>query len=574
MIASLPLLAALALPQPAQAQDFSAEVHERMKLSFDLDQVRELIDAPPPEQVAMAALPLEPNSEVDTVTVFRDRAVVTRLRTERLPAGSASLTFEGLPPGLEGGTLHAVVRSGSTAAEIVGVEQISGVDLARDEARREAVRDELRPIADELGEVRDRIEALLAQRLYLRSTLLQPATGDRPQPSLAQVRDTAAYVAETERHIAAELRREEERARELDEQLAPLLTELGNPLARGEQVRVDLELPAAGTVEVALRYQVGGAGWAPAYRARLDPDAAEVSLEYLAVVSQATGETWDAAALTLSSATPWVSSELPQLTPWILEDGHGLSQGVGQVTGPLTGAGGGGGSGSGSGQVLQSDLLATEGGGGGALYVVPGRRDIAGDGSAQRIPLGTQSFPAALDLDTAPRVTPQVLRSATLTYAGSAPLLPGEVQAYVGGDFVGESRLGNVVPGETVALGFGADERVRVARELVSRKREGVGMGKRQSRWTFTYRISVQNLRDQAVSVDVRDQVPVSADERVSVKILEATGIAEALQADPRGLAEWSLELAPGETRQLTLSYSVTAPHTSEIGGHMEMMMM
>ena len=566
----LPLLLALTVSPAAHAQDFAEEAHQRMKLSFDLDEVEAILDAPEavfqaaPQQVAQAALPLEPNSQVDSVTVFRDRALVTRRRSVDLDAGVVSVTFSGLPPGLVQGTLHASVDGG--AADIVGVELLSGVDLARDQARRQALKDELEPHADELGQVRDRIEALLARRQYLRSTLLTPPSGDRPLPGLNQVRETAAYLAEAEQGISAALRKEEDRAQELDEVLSPLLVELRDPLATGLKVRVDLDLPQGGERDVSLRYQVNGAGWTPAYRARLDPADSQVALEYVAVVSQATGETWDDARLSLSAAEPWVAGDLPVLSPWLLEDGSGLVYGLGQVTGPLAGTGGSGG-------LVSSDMSAAVEGGGAAVWAVPGKRDVAGDGSAQRIPLGTRTFSAELELATVPRVTPQVLRTAELVYGGEAPLLPGPVESYVGSDYVGAASLGNVLPGETVALGFGADDRVRVSRELVSRNRETVGFGRRNQRWSFHYRITLQNLGESARTVDLSDQVPVSADEKVSVEVLQAGGQEAALAADPQGIAHWSLTLAPGERKSVDLAFQVTAPPGSEISYQMDMMM-
>ena len=101
------LLILLALMRPDFAQtDFAEEAHARMKLSFDLDAAEAMIDAPLPQQARVAALPLTPNSEVEAVTVFRDRALVTRVLAQKLAAGPASLTFEGLPPGLDPGSLH------------------------------------------------------------------------------------------------------------------------------------------------------------------------------------------------------------------------------------------------------------------------------------------------------------------------------------------------------------------------------------------------------------------------------------------------------------------------------------
>ncbi|MDP7112494.1 MAG: mucoidy inhibitor MuiA family protein, partial [Myxococcota bacterium] len=321
-LSTLLTLATLVVTPMAMAgggdMDFAAEAKRRMNLSFDLDEVEGMLQQEIPlaySSVAVAPLPLEPNSEMAAVTVFRDRALVTRVLEERAKPGDGSVTFEGLPLGIAADSLHATVLKGD--ARIIGVELLSGRGEVEETDGIQQIRDEMLGITEELGQVRDRIESLLAQRTYLRDTVLQDRN-QAPAPSLEQIRGTLNFVGDAERDIAAELRTEQERARELDEELRPLLIKLENPLATGNQVRVDLAAVAGGPITVGLRYQVFGAGWWPAYNARLEESSAQVTLEYYGIVSQTTGEDWDEVDLELSTANPSVSGELPSLSSWYL----------------------------------------------------------------------------------------------------------------------------------------------------------------------------------------------------------------------------------------------------------------
>src|SRR5688572_12155964 len=255
---SLVLTAALFASLPAFAQDYGAQAEEIMGLSFDLEDVEGRLRAKPaarapspaappydPYQYAettyippmpVAALPLEPNSAVDTVIVFGDRAVVTRVIEIPASAGEAEITFEGLPLGLVASSLEGSVRSGT--ADIIGVEVSSGQGEVEETARILAVKEEMLTVTAELGEIRDRIESLLAQRAYLRTAVLYSGR-EAPPPTLAQVRDTFGYVGTTEEDIAQKLRLEQKRAGELDEKLTPMLVKLDNPLATGLSVNVD-----------------------------------------------------------------------------------------------------------------------------------------------------------------------------------------------------------------------------------------------------------------------------------------------------------------------------------------------
>jgi uncharacterized protein (TIGR02231 family) len=569
VLLTLPLSA---VGQSAFGQDFADEASSRMKLSFDLDEVEERLAEPaaampspyqdPYNAAYMPApvLPLEPNSDVSSVTVFRDRALVTRVITERLDGGVGSITFEGLPFVLVPDSLNAGLESG--AARIVGVELVSAASEVDETERIETIRVEAKTRTDELGQIRDRLESLLAQRSYLRTALLSHPVQGQDRQSLTEVRNTLDYVGEAERDIARQLRKEEERAQELDEELRPLLVKLDNPLATGQTVKVELDADKAGEVEVSLRYQVWGAGWAPSYNARLQGDRME--LEYQGVVTQATGEDWEDVELLLSTANPSVAGTMPVMNPWYLgrdgwyggDVGGALEGGRGHYEAPEESTA----SASPGTGVLESRMEAAVEGSGAVVFAVKGERSVAGDGSAQRIPVGTQTLATTVELTAIPKLVPEVFRQVRVGYDGEVPLLPGAVATYVEGDYVGSSAIAAVVPGEEFELGFGTYDRMKVEREMVSRKQEFIGPGKKTVRYTFHFRVRVSNYSGTERTVEVRDQLPVSEMDRVTVKEIDLGGATEPESAEGSGILAWNLTIPDGQEKQVEFQFSVTAP--------------
>lgn len=562
-------------PLPARAgADFRKQANEEMRLSFDLDAVEGMLmeaSQQAPYASAQPALPLEPNSDVAEVTVFRDRALVTRILDEEVGAGAGAVTFEGLPLSIATESLHAFVLQGQ--ARIIGVELESGRGEVEETDQTEVLREDMLRITEELGQVRDRIESLLAQRAYLRETLLGgPREGG--QPSLDEIRGTLGYVGEAERDIAAQLRSEQDRARDLDEELQPLMIKLNNPLATGMIVRVDVDADRAGQVTVGLRYQVFGAQWRPAYNARLDDGASQVTLEYYGIVSQSTGEDWADVNLMLSTADPSVSGALPQLTSWYLgrdtygydynvednliagrgyyQDGHNPMQAVQQNAD--------------MGGMVDSQMNASVQGTGAVVFAIPGQRTITGEGSEQRLPVGNQTFDVTMERSTVPKLVPEVYRQARLRYAGEAPLLPGTVSTFVGADYVGSGQQKTVVPGEEFLLAFGTDDRMRVERQLVSRQQDYLGVGKKTVRWTFHFRIKVSNFSDETRVLRLVDQLPVSELDRVTVKLLDSTPALGPAPDDGPGLMKWKLTIPPGAEETVDLRFSVTAPTDVYLG--------
>jgi uncharacterized protein (TIGR02231 family) len=537
--------------------DYAAEAKKMMRLSYDLDDVEQMLEAPAAPRAAqsvekpvpVAPLPLEPNSALDAVVVFADRAVVTRHIEASLTPGVTQVAFRGLPLGLDPQSLQASSRAGD--ARIVGVELLSGAGKVEAGEQTERIRAEAKEVAEQLGQVGDRIAALLSQRSYLRDSL----TGgkDRPAPSIDVVRGTLAYVGDAERDLAQRLRKEQESANELDEKLRPLLVRLQNPNATGLVVRVDVEQPKGGKADIELQYQVFGARWWPSYNARLDAGAKRVTLDYVGTVAQQTGEDWTNADLRLSTANPATQGGLPQLGSWYLGRGSGFNSAqVGYVTEGRSRAG------AGDAGPVESRMSAGITGGGMVVFAIPGKRTVKGDGSEQRLPIGSQTFASELELATAPRATPEAFRQARLVYQGEAPLLPGAVATFVGNDFVGGEAIDTVVPGDNLRLSFGVDDQVKVERRLIAKNEEQLG-GKRL-RYSFEFRIVVRNFGKEARSVTVSDQVPVSESDRVVVTVGESTPPLPPAPDDPAGVMRWKLDLPANGERAVTLKWSVVLP--------------
>src|SRR5207245_491446 len=76
-----------------------------------------------------------------------------------------------------------------------------------------------------------------------------------------------------------------------------------------------------------LNYLVNHASWRPVYKFRAGTkDKDPVTLEYLAAITQSTGEDWTNAAITLSTAQPLLNAAPPDLR--VLEvsvGGHGFA---------------------------------------------------------------------------------------------------------------------------------------------------------------------------------------------------------------------------------------------------------
>ena len=162
---------------------------------------------------------------------------------------------------------------------------------------------------------------------------------------------------------------------------------------------------------------------------------------------------------------------------------------------------------------------------------------------------------------TAPALDAAAYLEAGFKQAEEAPLLPGRIALYREGIFVGRGQMALIPKDETVRLGFGVDDQVKVAR-VVLRKQEGstglISTAKTDER---EFKITVRNGHASAIKVMVEDQLPVSETDDVHVEILPSTTPpTERDVRNRRGVLGWSFAAKPGELREIMLGWSVRWP--------------
>jgi uncharacterized protein (TIGR02231 family) len=134
--------------------------------------------------------------------------------------------------------------------------------------------------------------------------------------------------------------------------------------------------------------------------------------------------------------------------------------------------------------------------------------------------------------------------------------------------FTGRANLALVMPGDTVALPFGIDDKVRVDYRLETGGRSTEGIFNKKRRIERHYRIEVTSRHAVPIPITIIDQIPVPQDERIEVELLADT--TKPTRRDPdgrRGVLEWTDSYGPGETRLIQLAFAVLAPQDLRLSG-------
>jgi len=517
-------------------------------------------------------------SIIDAVTVFPDRARVTRRARATLEPGQHRLEISGLPMSLVGDSVRASGH-GTARARLLGVslhiQQFldTPAEAARElEAKIQTVLDadsDLASRAEGLDKAQKALDGLAAQsEVFARGLALR----NRSPADQGAVFD---FLAERGRSLQAETLAVGRKRRELAKELDRLKRELAHLQAARPRQRytatVEVEVLSAGELEVELTYAVQPARWQPLYDLRLAGE--ELTVTYLAEVSQSTGEDWPSVALTLSTARPSLSLVIPELEPWYVgprpaPPPRPKMATMAAAAAPMMRA-----------QAVEFDALeettdeeaflelppATVSESGAALtYEIPNRADVPSGGEPRKVTVSTFKLRPELDAVTAPRVEPVCYRRARVKNDSPYTLLPGSAQLFEGDDYLGATQLKHVAPGQEFELALGADERLRVERKLMGRDVDKTFLADRR-RIRYKYKIEVENLRDRPQVVLVRDQLPVSRHEQVKVKLDSA--VPQPTKHSDLNQLEWKLTLAPSAKQTIQFDFSVEFPRSMDVVG-------
>lgn len=540
---------------------------------------------------ALRAAPLTAESHIAAVTVYLDRAVVTRSATLDLAAtGVAEVTFEKLPAALLDQSLQ-VAGHGTAQATILDVTaRATYIDFTPNE-RVKTLEDELRDLQRQHRVFTDRATLLKAQELSLgrleAAATAAPVKDSAPRLSIEESAKLLAFLEEQRAKLATDHQALDTQVEDLAAKQAAAERQLNELRGAGgrsyKTVTVRLDASTVGSLDLALTYAVPGASWTPDYDARVNSNEKTIALAYSGLVRQNTGEDWKSVALTLSTARPSLGGAAPALTPWDLDvflprpmpmarsvgtvgvpegllDKKGIAPGAAMNLQPPNAPGLALAEKDAGFATAAVDSAATS-----ASFKIAAPASVPSDNSPQKVPITTAALAANPEYLTTPKLQPAAFLTAKVVNSSDFPLLGGPLSVFLDGTFVATSALRTVMPGEKFDLALGADEGIAVKHQRVNRFAEDTGLTSSGKRVTYEYLLTIQNNKKTAARVIVADQLPVSRNEKVVVKQLAPD--AKELKPTSEGVLQWTLELKPAEKRELTLKFSIDYPNDVQVTG-------
>jgi uncharacterized protein (TIGR02231 family) len=518
------------------------------------------------------AADIEAKLLIDQVTVYPETANVVRAGRVTVPAGDHRLIIRGLPDPIDTSNLR--IAAGSTAVRLGGVEVEKIVDKDYVSDAERTLRKRLITLQDQRVALQDDVPTAEAQLKLIDSLTSTPT--DRNGKSLMEgqsLQGTLTAIASGSDAARARIRAANIAIRNLDDEIAVVkadLAKISTARKATTEVRTTIVASSEVTVPVTLEYRVANASWEWLYEARLDTQDKTMTLFRQAAIKQGTGEDWQNAEISVTTAKPRQNAGTPPVRSVFLHlrDYAPSSSELSEIV--VTGS-----SVRGSRRSQREEEAAEE-----APRIttqefatefvqdfqIPGRVSISADRQVRVYPVSEESFKTELVARAVMSVEPTARLEATFNYAKETPIEAGRLQLYRDGAYVGAANLPLLLPGSDVRVPFGIDERIRVVvrDEQAESGRRGV-LG-RQSLSEYRRRYEITSYHAAAFPIEVIDRVPVPKESGIKVEVLDGATPPTTRDLDGKaGVYLWRFPGTPKKTETIRHLYAVRYPSDKQL---------
>ena len=511
------------------------------------------------------------NTDVKEVKVYLNGAMVSRTGKTVIDEGTSKIVFENLSSTINAQSISVSGKGDFTILSVV--HQLNYLNSEKKTPEIKLLEDSLESLNYKMSQLQNRKSVLNEEQNMLLAN--KAVGGANTGVNFTELKNVSEFIRMRLTDIKEKLLAETTNEKKLKEKTDKVQQQLNTLNAKRNiptsNIEVTVSAKARTNAQFDISYLVNNATWAPFYDVRSKDASSQIQLSYKANVSQNTGEDWDKVKLVLSTGNPALGGNKPELNPWYLnfytpqvyyrgktKDGAVLSGAEQKSTTP---------------QVAQEksemdakslaeeiqvseNQLSTD-------FEIAIPYSVPSDGKQYAVDVQNYSLNATYNYYAVPKYDKDAFLTASITGWQEYNLLPGTANVYFEGSYVGESYIDARTTEDTLHLSLGRDKKIVIKREQLKDFNSNQLIGGNRTK-TISFEISVRNTKKDAVQINVEDQVPVSQDKDIEVKMMENSGAEFNAET---GKLTWKLNLAPNETVKKKLTFSVKYPKDKVING-------
>ncbi len=501
------------------------------------------------------------------VTVYNDRALLSKTVTVILKKGHFDLYMNNISPSISTDTIRVDVNSNDIKLNEVSYKEIFLKQEANPKVK--LYKDKIKNIKITIDKLKNRNTALnnqlttlksikaeleeISAKSFTRSSLNIDNLSKSLSFILTKYTDTLNAINDNKRSI----NKYEDKIDYYNKLLSKLVS----------QNKVDRRIYLSGYAKAAksftfnIKYIAYSASWKPLYRVYLSSNKKNIKMEYYAKVSQRTGEDWKNVQLILSTSMPNYGLKAPVITPQFLKN---ITYRTNHMYDSMTRPKG------------RNKSLMTAGKEGIALGAAPvapkivenaytveyrtkSKYTVLSDNTPKKVYLQTQKITGNTIYSVVPRLDTKVYAQIKSINKSIAPILSGHVAVYYGQSYVGEYYLKKVLPGEKFSMDLGPVSFFKVKFKLLTRKYTPPTIISKKKKYFFKYQMSINNISNNNYQILVYDRIPVSQDSKILIKNVNILPKGYEINNDT-GIIKWKLQIKSKQKIEGNTSYEVICP--------------
>ncbi|MCD4792660.1 MAG: mucoidy inhibitor MuiA family protein [Bacteroidales bacterium] len=532
------------------------------------------------------------DSKITKVTVFLDRAQVTRVAQTDAEKGEHVFRFEKLPESIEEKSIQV------TGLGKVLLKEIKYKDVYYEEVQDEKknkLYNETVQIQFQIQEISDQIAHAKKEKQFMEN-IVGKITGESQETSLELHPENWMKMVEFYRtkldSSDNEIREANKRLTEQEAKFKKINREISK-LSKNEgktKKVVDVTIVAEDTskIALALTYIVYGPSWQPAYNLRVSSENKKILVEYNAVITQQTEEDWNNIDLTISTAQVQVGGTIPVLSPWyvakyvpappiefkkkgkrmlsksampmekeaIFDDFEGSEL--------LSNAAIGGKPKKMAQPKVQVEDKATS-----TTYSITGKSTIISNGDTHKTAIGVPVFDADFQYTIVPKLSTYAYLKAEITNKSDYVFLSGNANVFFDNSFVTETNLKNVQSEEKFYVSLGVDEGIKTEHKILPAFNKDEGIFNKKHKKTYDFETIIKNVKKTDEKIKLLQHIPVSNDDNIEVKLISPKykEDTDALKINKQGIIEINLAIKSNEEITTGLKFTVEYPKDVDVTG-------
>ena len=503
------------------------------------------------------------NAKLDAATVYFNSAELTHYFSANLTKGTNEIVVKNVANRLNENTIRILAPKNVTVLSAQFTTQYTSTDSNNLLPKSKQVKDSIDLLSNQIDKLNNQIiaEKEILEKLKSNKSVL----GNTPN-----ITEYAKFIDYSKEKLTTTLNNidsytdKQNKLRTLRYELEQRLKgEVGKEetLSNGKLV-LQVMCDAPTKADFTLSYISPNASWSPFYDLRAESITQPISLLYKAQIRQNTGVDWKHVRLTLSSGNPNQNNQITLLKAWYLRFGYERQETLmlnsiayKRVAKEVAAADKVEESTVSNYTNLNENQLNTS-------FDITTPYDILSNNKYHSVSLKELKIKAKYEYYAAPRVDNGVYLIALVDDYSQYNLLTGEANVIFEDMYVGKTLIDPNQTTESIQLTMGNDKKISIKREKITDKSETKFISSYKEQ-TFTYEITVKNNKKEAIDLKLKDQYPLSNDEKIQIELLESS---KAEINKEVGVLTWDTNLKAGETKKFRISYKVKYPKNEVIG--------